>query len=166
MMVVSNTSPLRYLAAVGRAELVQQIFRHVLIPRAVEQELTDPSTPEAVRQWMAQRPAWLEIRASRPPDPELAKRLDRGEAEAIQLATDLRADFLLIDELRGRNTATARGLVVIGALGILLESYRQRRIENPLEILTQLRANRFHLSRRLVREFEVQIGLIRRSHER
>jgi len=140
MTVVSNTSPLRYLIAVGRADLVAQIFRHVLIPRAVEQELTDPSTPDAVRQWMAQRPSWLEIRASRAPDPELARRLDQGEAEAIQLAIDLRADFLLIDEVRGRKVATARGLVVIGALGVLLESYRRRHIDNPLEILAQLRA--------------------------
>ncbi len=162
MTVVSNTSPLRYLIAVGRADLVEQIFRHVLIPQAVERELTDPSTPEAVRQWMAQRPAWLEIRPSRPPDPELARRLDQGEAEAIQLAIDLRADFLLVDEFRGRNIATARGLVVIGVLGILLESYRRRRIENPLEMLAQLRANQFHVSRRLVREFEKQIGLTAR----
>jgi len=161
MTVVSNTSPLRYLIAVGRVDLVQQIFGHVLIPRAVERELTDPSTPEAVQQWMAQRTAWLEIRASRPPDAELARRLDKGEAEAIQLAIDLRADFLLIDEFCGRNIATACGLVVIGALGILLESYRQRRIENPLEILAQLRASRFHVSRRLAREFEEQVRSMR-----
>ncbi|MGO9270599.1 MAG: DUF3368 domain-containing protein [Terriglobia bacterium] len=109
---------------------MEQIFRRVLIPHAVEQELTDPCTPEAVRQWMAQRPAWLEARSSRPPNSELARRLDQGEAEAIQLAIDLRADFLLIDELRGRNIATERGLVVIGVLGILLESHRQRRIKD------------------------------------
>jgi len=81
------------------------------------------------------------------------------------LAIDLRADFLLIDELRGRTVATARGLVVIGALGVLLESYRRQRIQNPLEILAQLSACRFHLSRRLVAEFEEQIRLISRMHE-
>jgi len=48
-------------------------------------------------------------RSSRPPNSELARRLDQGEAEAIQLAIDLRADFLLIDELRGRSIAAARG---------------------------------------------------------
>jgi len=109
MTVVSNTSPLRYLIVVGRADPVEQIFRRVLIPRAVEQELTDVRAPEAVRQWMARRPAWLEVRSSRPPNSELARRLDQGEAEAIQLAIDLRADFLLIDELRGRSIAAARG---------------------------------------------------------
>jgi predicted nucleic acid-binding protein len=158
MVVVSNTSPLRYLIAAGWANLVEPIFHHVLIPGAVEQELTDLSTPATVRQWMAARPAWLEVRTSRRPDLELSTRLDAGEAEAIQLALDLRADFLLIDERRGRNIATERGLAVIGVLGILLESYRQRRIDSPLEALAQLRTAGFHVSSRLVREFERLVG--------
>lgn len=81
------------------------------------------------------------------------------------MAIDLRADFLLIDELRGRAVATARGLVVVGALGVLIESYRRQRIQNPMEILAQLRACRFHLSRRLVHEFEEHIRLISRTDE-
>jgi predicted nucleic acid-binding protein len=83
--ILSDTSPLRYLIAIGRADLVEQIFHHVLIPHEVARELTDLSAPEAVRQWMTQPPAWLEIRTSPQPDSELASRLDRGEAEAIQL---------------------------------------------------------------------------------
>ena len=52
---------------------------------------------------MRQRSEWLEVRdLSSPPKPDLARRLTRGEAEAIQLAIDLHADFLLIDERRGR----------------------------------------------------------------
>ena len=161
MTAVPNTSPLRYLIAISRVDLVQHIFGSVLIPRGVEQELTDPAAPESVRQWMARRPAWLEIRdLAQPPEPELTRRLDRGEAEAIQLAIDFGADFLLIDEHRGRQIATARGATVIGALGILLESYRQGRIQNPLDVLAQLRASRFRVSRRLVREFEEQIRLM------
>jgi predicted nucleic acid-binding protein len=145
MVVVSNTSPLRYLIAVSRADLLEQIFHHVLIPHAVERELTDARTPAAVRRWMAQRPAWLEPRAPQPPSSEL-------------VAGDLRADYLLIDESRGRNIATQRGLVVIGALGIVLEAYRRRLIDNPLEILPDLRAGGFHISRRLAREFERLVG--------
>jgi predicted nucleic acid-binding protein len=45
MIVVSDTSPLRYLITVGQSGLIQNLFGHVLIPRAVEVELTHPSAP-------------------------------------------------------------------------------------------------------------------------
>jgi predicted nucleic acid-binding protein len=161
MTAVSDTSPLRYLIAIGRADLIHDIFDRVLIPPGVEEELIDPAAPKAVRQWIEERPIWLETRdLVRLPDPELAERLDRGEAEAIWLAMDLHADFLMIDEKRGRQMAAARGIIVIGVMGILLESYRRRRIRHPLEILAELGASGFRVSRRLVREFEEQIRLM------
>jgi predicted nucleic acid-binding protein len=158
MIVISNTSPLRYLIAIGRADLVSNIFNHVLIPRGVHAELTHRSSPEPLRNWMAEMPDWLETRElGRSPEAQFVRVLDQGEAEAIQLAVDLHADYLLIDERRGRQIATARGLTVIGTLGILLESYRRGLIQNPSDVLADLRAARFRVSRRLVQEFEEQI---------
>jgi len=55
-MVVSNTSPLRYLIVVGQAGLIGKVFQQVLIPPAVIAELTHPSAPPEVRLWMAQPP--------------------------------------------------------------------------------------------------------------
>ena len=48
-MIVSNTSPLRYLIAVGQADLIQKVFEEVLIPPAVLTELTHPSGRDDVR---------------------------------------------------------------------------------------------------------------------
>jgi predicted nucleic acid-binding protein len=48
--------------------------------------------------------------------------LDRGEAEAIALAVELKAAALIIDERQGRNKAESVGLKIIGLLGILLEA--------------------------------------------
>jgi predicted nucleic acid-binding protein len=135
MTVVSNTSPLRYLIAAGQADLLAKVFGIILIPNAVEQEILDPHAPPSVRQWMAQRPAWLQLRdVLTSPDPELSRDLDPGEAEAIQLAQELRADALIMDERRGRQVASARGITVIGALGLLRESYRQGYIGDPLAV--------------------------------
>lgn len=49
MIVVSNTSPLSNLAAIGKLELLQQLYGKVFIPTAVYQEIidsgeTDPAT--------------------------------------------------------------------------------------------------------------------------
>lgn len=163
MTVVSDTSPLRYLIASGQANLVAKLFGTVLIPRAVEQELLNPHTPLSVKQWMAQRPVWLEIRDLHArPAPELTQHLDPGEAEAIQLALELRAEVLIVDERRGRQMASARGLTVIGTLGMLRESYRQRLIDNPLRLAAQLRSNGFRASRALIRRFEEQLGELER----
>jgi uncharacterized protein len=117
-----------------------------------------PSAPAATREWMTAKPGWLEVRnLLHNPELDLVRQLDRGECEAIQLAMDVHADFLLIDERRGRKIATERGIIVVGILGILIESYRRGHVQNPVEILEQLRKVGFRVSRRLTVEFERQI---------
>lgn len=52
------------------------------------------------------------------PDLALAELLDPGEAAAIQLASELKADLLLIDERTGRAEAARRNIPVVGGLGV------------------------------------------------
>jgi len=158
MTVVSNTSPLRYLVAAGQADLFVKLFGTILIPAAVEREILDPHAPPAMQLWMAQRPTWLRLReVQTAPDAELTGQLDLGEAEAIQLAQELRADALIMDERRGRQVAAGRGITVIGVLGMLRESYRRGFIDNPIALAAQLRSLGFRTSRALTRRFEEQI---------
>ena len=49
----------------------------------------------------------------------LGHRLDRGEIEAIVLASSLNADYLLLDDKRAQKEAHERGLVVIPTFAIL-----------------------------------------------
>lgn len=158
MMVVSNTSPLRYLIAAGHADLLSRLFGTIFIPGAVEREICHPHAPLSVRRWMARHPSWLQTREVRSePDAESIQQLDPGEAEAIQLAQELRADALIMDERRGRQLAAGRGITVIGALGILREFFRREFIANPLALAADLRSLGFRTSRALSRRFEEQI---------
>lgn len=155
MLVVSNTSPLRYLIATGNAELLAGLFGRILIPTGVAQELGDKSAPLAVRQWIARPPAWLRIGTLQSsPDAELMAALDLGEREAIQLTTDQKADLLIIDEWRGRAIARRRGIPIIGALGVLGDGYQRDLIDDPASILLAMRKQGFRISDRLLADFQ------------
>ena len=152
MIVISDSSPLNYLILIGQADLLQKLYGQVLIPPAVYNELQRKSTPRAVRDWVAQSPAWLKTyQAAIFPDNTL-NRLDPGEREAIALAEILRADAILIDERDGRRVAEQRHLTVIGTLQILDTPAENGLIDFPT-ILGQLQATTFRVSTRLLKIF-------------
>ncbi len=122
---VSNTSPLSNLAIIGRLELLKEQFETVSIPEAVSMELARLKHLKAQERLLVCKEAgWLKTRSLANPllATILSGRLDQGEAEAIVLATEIKADYLLIDERDGRLIARQAGLHVTGVLGILLKA--------------------------------------------
>jgi len=122
MLAVSNTSPISNLAFIGRLDLLKAQFPVVWIPTAVAQELT--AHPDRIALDIIQAAMTAQwIRTAAPQESHLLKilspQLHRGEAEAIALAADLKADLVIIDEQEGRQLATQAGLSIIGVLGIL-----------------------------------------------
>jgi hypothetical protein len=69
---------------------------------------------------------------------ESQENIDWGEAEAIALALELKADLLVMDERRGRAVATSYGLQVTGLLGVLLQAKRNNLIPAIKPLLDQL----------------------------
>lgn len=124
MIIVSDTSAISNLAIVGHLDLLRQLYSSVIIPTAVYQELLDS---QAVEVLVIQTLDWIETRSVSDLNflKTLKLNLDEGEAEAIALAVELKADRLVIDERRGRNIAMQAGLEVIGLLGILLAAKRR-----------------------------------------
>jgi predicted nucleic acid-binding protein len=139
LIVVSDTSPVLNLALIGRLDLLQLLYHQVLIPTAVYRELTisKMDLPPAID--LATMP-WLIVAAAKDQDrvQELREELDPGEAEAIVLAIERRAGLLLVDEGRGRRTATAAGLTVTGLLGVVARAKQTGLINLAKPVLDEL----------------------------
>ena len=139
MIVVSDTSPINNLAAINQLHLLQQLYGTVVIPEAVYQELTDPDFPVAGAKEV-QTFTWIQIRAieDRTMLKALSSELDPGEAEAIVLALEMKAEQVLIDERRGRMIAARLNLHYTGILGVLVEAKSQGFISTVKPLLDDL----------------------------
>src|SRR6478672_1421092 len=113
MPVVSHTSPILNLAIVDQLIFLHQQFGEILIPEVVLDELKineERPGSQTIREAISS--GWIQTRSvSHQPLAELLKQtLDKGEAEAIALAVELQADWLLLDEREGRKVAKSLGL--------------------------------------------------------
>jgi predicted nucleic acid-binding protein len=120
MIVVSDTTPLNYLILIDSAQVLPRLFGRVYAPSAVLKELSHPRSPQVVRTWARSPPEWLTVQEPTRIDPWL--KLGPGEAAAIALAEELKADWILLDERKGSREAESRGLRVAGTLGIIEEA--------------------------------------------
>lgn len=151
MLVIADTTPLRYLVVIEHQFILPRLFDRILVPQAVEEELQHPRTPPAVRRWMNSPPEWVEVRQSQPTAEAELLRLGAGEREAILLAQELHADLVLMDDWSGRQIAESRSLTVIGTLRVLEYAAEQGLIDLP-SVLPQLQNARFHMSADLIQE--------------
>jgi len=152
MLVVADTSPINYLVLLQQETLLPILYERVVIPPAVSEELQRASTPEIVRQWVAHAPAWLTVQQPQQPlSVRQFPRLDDGELEAIPLAQELGASFLLMDDAEGREEAERRALTVTGTIGVLEAAAIRGLIDLP-SVLAQLQATTFYASQRLYDE--------------
>jgi hypothetical protein len=141
MIVVSNASPIINLSHIGQLHLLQQLYGRVIIPTAVYREVVTAGAGQAGAAEVDQS-EWMEVlqTSNRPMVIALEADLDVGEAEAITLAMELKADLLLLDERKGRAVAKQLGLRFIGILGILVEAKKQELIPAVRPLLDELRA--------------------------
>ena len=111
-----------YLIVIDEIRILALLYRRVVVPTAVFEELRNSSAPPAVRAWMGHLPDWLEVRTPATAQYTGLVKLDPGERDAILLAEELAAERLIIDELQGRREAEQRGIPVIGTLGVLRDA--------------------------------------------
>jgi predicted nucleic acid-binding protein len=149
MIIVSDTSPLNYLVLVDYVEVLPQLFGQIIIPQAVFDELSHAKTPAPVKKWLGTKPVWLEVRASQTQPKNKFEKLDYGEREAIQIAEEIGADALLIDETDGRREAARLGFLTIGTLGVL-DRAAETNLISFAEAIDRLRKTPFREPKQIV----------------
>lgn len=122
MIVVSDTSPICYLLLIDCIDVLKALYKVVVIPQAVADELYAPESPLVVQNWIAQPPEWLQTQIIESLQTVELGKLDPGEQEAILLAEQLKADLVILDDKAARRIAKEPGLIVVGLLGILKDA--------------------------------------------
>ncbi len=152
MIVVSNTTPLIGLATIERFDLLHHLFGKLYIPQAVYDEAVTVGREEGGAKREVSTADWIETVAvkDRSAVAALLDELDLGEAETIVLAQELKADWVLMDEKKGRRKVTELGLNKIGTVGILLKAKQVGLLVEIRPDLERLRTEGFSLSQRIV----------------
>ncbi|MDQ1326777.1 MAG: hypothetical protein QG641_57, partial [Candidatus Poribacteria bacterium] len=154
MIVVSNSSTLMALARIGLFNLLKDIFNIVFIPNAVYDEVVKngdelPGAKEVLES------DWIKVCSVKENESVSSMRnfLDPGESEAIALALETNADWIIIDEKLAREySRNPVKLNVIGTLGILLIAKERGLISDISSQLDKLSASGFRISRHVYRE--------------
>jgi len=112
--VVADASPLIALQQIGQLELLHALFGDVVVPPAVVREI-QPS--------LAPRPSWIVERPLGQPAVPLVLRgtLGAGESEALSLALETSAAWLLVDDRAARRVAVTLGVRGADDTGRLLQ---------------------------------------------
>jgi predicted nucleic acid-binding protein len=140
MIVVSDTTTVSALVRVERLWLLKGLFGNIIIPQAVYTELLELQHFGIDIQAIISAD-WIEVTEPAPCAllEELKVVLDPGEAEAIALAAERKADLLIMDEKAGRVKAAALNLPFTGLGGILIRAKKNALIPNVKTTLEEIR---------------------------
>ena len=147
--VVSNATPLIYLAKTGRIDLLKIVFGQVFIPEEVKIEVVDKGKllkeKGAYTIEKAIHEGWLKVLTTKTIDVPI--KLDKGEVAALSLAKKLKLNVVLVDEVSARSAARLLDLTPRGTVFVLLKALEKKEIDLDefLQILSQLISEGFRL---------------------
>lgn len=158
---VSNTSPLIFFSRLERLDILKKIAPNLIVPKGViseimaKQDSVSLVIEKACQEWITTESVsdirLLEV---------VSANLHRGEAEAIVLAKEKKADLILLDDQEARRFATRCGLKVIGTLGLLLVAKNKKLISLIKPELDKLVSFGFRINARLIKHILTEAGEI------
>lgn len=152
MVVVSNATPLIGLASIARFDLLQRLFGEVNISQAVYAETVIAGREAGGAKREVTEVRWIKTLQvqDRLAVEVLLDEMDLGEAETLVLAQELKANWVLMDEKKGRRKLTQMGQQKIGTIGILLKAKQMGYLSIIRPELELLRQRGFSISSAVV----------------
>jgi len=148
MILVADASALISLATCNSLDLLEALFGNVLVPEAVFAEVTAQDKPQSarlrgylrgkVRAVDMQHFIYLDAFA------------DAGETQAMLLYKAVTADYLLIDDRRGRKVAKINQIKTVGSMGVLLQAKRAGIVSHIAPLIEQISASPIFISENLI----------------
>ena len=154
---VLDATPCISLYRLGLQELLTRPFDQVYLPTTVLNELlAGVQHDEAYRVVLVSK---VSVRgpgsAQLPADAEF---LDEGERAVLRLARSIDAQWVVIDEMRGRRVARSMGFRVVGSLGLIARATHDGVLERARPYFARLRESTFRAPLRLYNEILAQLG--------
>ncbi len=169
LLAVSNSTPLIYLAKIGRLNILRSVFEKIFIPEAVFEEavikgkalnISDAFIIErAIGAWIIKEKVKPEIDAEyRFLDTNT--KLGSGEKEAIKLCKQLNIKYLIADDKEARRVAKILNITPIGTCGIIIKAYKQGTVtrDEAIRILDELLKAGFRIDLELYRRILNELG--------
>jgi predicted nucleic acid-binding protein len=113
MKIVLNTSPIIFLSKVEALRLLADVSDEIYTPTAVVNELHEYTPPSFIEVVTVSATGAAYVQGA-------LGRLHQGELEAIILAQEKMADYVVLDDLLARRKAHSLAIDVIGTVGLLL----------------------------------------------
>ncbi len=147
--IISNTTPIITLLTISKLELLKELYGKLIIPQGVFEEIEEGKNKDYYTDLSLID--WIEIKTISYREPlRYISDLDKGEAEVIVLANEVKADLVIIDEKLGREYATHFNLKLTGTIGVLLKAKELGLINKIKPLLQTMKENGIWLNQKFI----------------
>ncbi len=142
--MISNSSPLIFLAKINQLQLLKKLFRNIIIPSNVEKEILIGDKPDSKSLFQAIKENWIKIEN---PKKEINLEIGKGEGSAINLARE-KNDTLIIDDALGNKIANSFNIKTIRTTTIILMAVKSNFIskKEAIQLINKLIGLGYYIS--------------------
>jgi len=147
-IVITDASCFILLDKIGGLDLLNSLYKHII------------TTPEIAAEYKKRLPEWVEVKAVTNRDLlyNYAETVDIGEASALALAVEIRADLLIIDDAGARKFAQKLHFNITGTVGIILNAKLEGIIPLIKPYISKIQQTNFRISDWLIDQLLREAG--------